>query len=166
MAWVRSEREAYRPRALPLSDEERSRLGGYFPREVLDRARVATVKGFENPEFFSVFATYGEPIPVDLRRASGLALVDTILMARAVGGASSRDRLLFHELVHLVQYQVLGLEAYIEGYVESWAENGRSYRSIPHESQAFELASRFSSGAEPFSVEREVRARFVARSDL
>ena len=90
-----------------------------------------------------------------------MALVDTILIARAASESSRRDRLLFHELVHLMQYELLGVEEYMEGYVDSWAENGRRYRDIPHEEQAFELAARFWSGDEPFSVEAEVRSRFA-----
>ncbi len=52
-------------------------------------------------------------------------------------GARTSPRLpiLFHELVHLVQCQMLGTERYLDGYVRSWAENGREYRSIAFEDQ-------------------------------
>ena len=160
--WIRAERERYRPLALALSEPERRMLAAYFSDETLDRARVLVVDGFENPEFFALFEKHGEPYPVDLTRASGLALVDTILLARTASQNARRGRVLFHELVHLEQYEVLGLEAYMESYVDSWAENGRDYRAIPHEAQAFELASRFGAGGAPFSVEAEVRSIFAA----
>jgi hypothetical protein len=163
--WIRSERERYRPEARPLSERDRQVLEAYFPDRVLDRAKVLVVRGFDNPGFFSVFDQRGEPYPIDLRRASALALVDTVLIAMSASEGSMRDRLLFHEMVHLVQYEVLGLEEYMEGYVDSWAKNGRRYRAIPHEQQAFELAARFArSRGEPFSVESEVRSRFDVAS--
>ncbi len=159
--WIRAERDRYHHLAEPLSEQERRALSPYFPQLMLGRARVLVVEGFDNPDFFSIFKESGEPYPVDLRRASAMALVDTILIVRTASESSLRDRLLFHELVHVMQYEVLGLDEYMEGYVDSWARNGGSYRDIPHEEQAFELASRFSSRGEPFSVETEVRSRFA-----
>lgn len=160
--WIRTERDLHRTNGVRISAVDRHRLAAYFPQDLLDRARVVTVEGFENPDFFSLFAEHGEPNPLDLRRARALALVDTILVARASSQGAQRGRLLFHELVHLMQYEVLGLEEYMAGYVESWAENGRRYRDISHEEQAFELAGRFASGEGPFSVEDEVRSRFTS----
>lgn len=162
--WIRAERDLHRSDGEQISEADRHRFGAYFPLDLLDRARVVTVEGFENPDFFSLFKEYGEPHPVDLRRARALALVDTIVVARASSRGAQRDRLLFHELVHLMQYEVLGLEQYMAGYVESWAENGRRYRDISHEKQAFELAARFASGSAPFSVEEEVRTRFESET--
>jgi len=159
--WIREERDRQYPRASPLDAEDRRRFSGFFPERILDRARVRVVGRFENPDFFSVFDRLGEPYPIDLRRASGLALIDTILVIRRAAAGRNRGELLFHELVHLVQYDVLGLEGYMDRYVDSWAENGRSYRQIPHERQAFELATRFRRSADDrFSVESAVRARF------
>ncbi|MCP4202800.1 MAG: hypothetical protein GY769_12810 [bacterium] len=161
VAWIRAQREHYRPRATPLSEEDRDKLSAYFSQQVLDRARVLVVRGFDNPGFFSVFEERGEPHPIDLRRASAMALVDTILVAKSAAGGPLRDRLLFHELVHMVQYELLGLEDYMDRYVDGWAQSGRDYREIPHERQAFDLAARFRrSAGDAFSVETEVRSRF------
>lgn len=158
--WARSERERFRPLAAPLPEPDRLALAAYFSPGLLDRARVLVVEGFDNPPFFAIFEEQDAAYPVDLRRASGLALVDTILIASKASTGARRDQLLFHELVHLVQYEVLGLERYMEGYVNGWAENGRDYRAIPHERQAYELARRYDNQSEPFSVEDEVRSLF------
>lgn len=155
--WIREQRDRYRPEGRPLTEEERRLVGSFFSESVLDRARIVILDRFENPDFFSVFDEAGLPYPLDLTRASGLALVDTILVSPRSQGSKT---LLFHELVHLAQYDFLGLEEYMEGYVDGWAEGGRSYRTIPHERQAFELASRFARGSEPFSVAEAVRAEF------
>jgi hypothetical protein len=159
--WIREQRERHHPHGAPLGRRERRLFSGYFPLRLLDAARVRVVERFENPAFFRIFEQANEAYPIDLREASGLALIDTILIARRANQPRSRDGLLFHELVHLVQYDVLGLEDYMELYVDSWLEGGRRYREILHEQQAYELAARFRrSDVRRFSVEAEVRARF------
>ncbi len=159
--WIREQRERHHPHGAPLGARERRLFTAYFPKRLLDAARVRVVERFENPDFFRIFEQANEPYPIDLRKASGLALIDTILIARRADRPGSRDGLLFHELVHLVQYDVLGLEAYMGLYVDSWLEGGRRYREILHERQAYELAARFRrSQSEVFSVEAEVRTYF------
>lgn len=159
-AWIRAERARYRPLATPLSEADRRRFSGYFPQELLAATWLVEVSGFENPEFFSIFEDAGEARPLDLRQASALALVDTIVITEEASASSSRDRVLFHELVHLVQYDAMGLAEYMRTYAESWAGNGRSYRAIRHEAQAFELATRFTAG-ERFWVPAQVDSRFA-----
>ena len=67
------------------------------------------------------------------------------------------DRLLFHELVHVVQYEKLGLEGFAAKYVRGFLSRG-SYEAIPLEINAYELDALFA--AEPtkvFLVEKEVQ---------
>lgn len=158
--WIAAERDRHYPHASALDERELGVLAPYFSEHVLAMARVRVLDGFENPDFFSVFEDAGSPYPIDLRRASGLALIDTILIASSTS-RRSRPLILFHELVHVVQYDVLGLEDYMERYVEGWVESGQRYREIPHEIQAYELTRRFrDSDASVFSVEAEVRSLF------
>jgi hypothetical protein len=72
--------------------------------------------------------------------------------------------LLFHELVHAVQYKHLGLRGFADRYVGGFLSGG-SYEAIPLEKQAYELEARFA--ADPrtaFSVEEDVTRRI--RLDL
>jgi hypothetical protein len=55
--------------------------------------------------------------------------------------------------------------AYMKKYVLGWAENGFSYRAIPHEAQAFALADRFRRGEGAFSVAVEVARLFPPTVD-
>lgn len=163
-AWVRSERDRLRPRGRPLAAAERRALAEFFPPALLAAARVVRVDGFENPGFFDVLVAGGDPLPLDLRHASALALIDTIAVAGdRAGSRRGWHALLFHELVHLAQYRALGLDRYFERYVGSWARAGFDYRAIAQEAQAYELAARYA--ARPgavFSVAREVERRFGA----
>lgn len=66
--------------------------------------------------------------------------------------------LLFHELVHVVQYSLLGLDSFVEQYVLGWVQSGGTYEHIPLERLAFDLEGRYTSQAHVFfSVEVEVR---------
>ena len=66
------------------------------------------------------------------------------------------DRLLFHELVHVVQYEKLGLEGFASKYVRGFLSGG-SYDGIPLEMNAYELDARFAGAPEKvFSVADEV----------
>lgn len=162
-AWVESERNRHRPHAHPLSADQRQAMAGFFSKQILDTTRIRRVAEIQNPEFFSIFRDAGEPYPIDFRRASGLSLLDTVLVTeeRTRGGAGSWLGLLFHELVHVAQDRFLGPGRYMENYVRGWAENGRLYRSIPAEAQAYDLAARYRRNPmTTFSVEEEVRKRF------
>jgi hypothetical protein len=162
-AWISEQRDLHRPLARRLDGDERRALAGFFETELLDAARVRFVERIENPGFYSMFVESGRPIPIDFSGATGLAVMDTVLIveSRARPGAPSWLPLLFHELVHVAQYRHLGLEPCAEEYVRGWVEGGFSYRAIPMEIQAYELAARFGRApGDAFSVSTAVRSRF------
>jgi hypothetical protein len=67
--------------------------------------------------------------------------------------------LLFHELVHCVQYTHLGLEGFAEHYVRGFLDGGL-HEEIPLEKQAYELEARFNADPDArFSVEADVLRR-------
>ena len=67
------------------------------------------------------------------------------------------DALLFHELVHVVQYAQMGVKEFAARYVNGFIQGG-SYQEIPLEKNAYALEGRFSQNtSEQFSVDDEVR---------
>ena len=87
----------------------------------------------------------------------GLMLVDTILISQAVPPADPL-RLMFHELVHAVQYEILGLDEFSRQYVRGIVEGEFDYYRIPLEVIAYDLDRRFSDNpGAAFSVLDEVR---------
>ena len=64
---------------------------------------------------------------------------------------------LFHELVHAVQYDLLGPEKFVELYLLGWINQGFNYAAIPLEMDAYDLQNRYEADpASPFPVEDEV----------
>jgi hypothetical protein len=155
--WTASQREAFAPTSDPISQEDRSVLWHYFGHGVLQSSRLAWVDEIANPDFYTTFERAGLSIPLDFRLMTAITFVDTIVISRSqFEGPATWRPLLFHELVHAVQYRVLGLDRFVSAYVEGWARNGFFYESIPLERMAYELQGRFDLAAQPFSVESEV----------
>jgi len=155
--WIAGRRDSFQATSDPLSPEDRLVLRTHFGHNVLNRARVAWVDEIANPDFYSAPELAEVGIPLDFRQMSGITFLDTIVLSRSRGGGPARRRpLLFHELVHFVQYRILGLDRFVSEYVEGWARNGRSYEAIPLERMAYEMQDRFERAAGRFSVEQEV----------
>ena len=75
------------------------------------------------------------------------------------------DALLFHELVHAVQYAQLGATEFASRYVNGFIKGG-SYEKIPLEKNAYELEARFSKDkAAAFSVADAVK-KWIADDKL
>ena len=159
--WVRAQRDLHRPTARPLSATEKAAFVGFFDTQTLDSARIKTVPVIQNPEFYNQLTTLGVRIPLDFTGMSGIAFEDTILLSTTqTSGDAPSASFLFHELVHVVQYETLGLHAFVQQYIQGWAQNGFQYAAIPLERDAYELQSRYESQPQQaFSVSAEVRRR-------
>jgi len=143
--WVESQRGIHRPDSRVLSESERTELARFFEPETLNRARIRAVSMIERPGFFTILGDKGKADMLQtFNRMAGIAFADTIVVSRSQMPVRSQLLpLLFHELVHVVQYEVLGLRAFVELYVSGWAETGFSYHSIPLERDAYELQEQY-----------------------
>lgn len=75
-------------------------------------------------------------------------------------------RLIFHELVHVVQYDILHMDAFIDMYLREWAAAGYRYRAIGLEEDAYAIESRYAAAPlQRFSVREEVERRLKGRAD-
>jgi hypothetical protein len=159
--WVKSQRDRYRPVAHALSEEERLALSGFFAPEILGRARITIVPVIENPRFYWDLERVGVPAPIDFREMTGITFDGTIVVSQAQFPLPSHwTSLVFHEMVHVVQYQLLGVDEFVGQYVRGWAQNGFDYYSIPLERDAYELQACFDAApGEVFSVAEEVASR-------
>lgn len=141
-AWVRNRRNRYRPQGLPLAPPDIAWLSAFFDPQLLARVRICR-------------ATL--PVP----HFAGITYGDTILIAPgAPGSGHAWRRLLFHELVHVVQYEVLGLDGFVNRYLRGWAAAGYQYRAIALEEDAYAIEAMFSADpGRPFPVREEVERR-------
>lgn len=138
-------------RAAPLSADEIGSLDEYFKPIDLGRVRVVVADPLPitEPPFSNVLRSLGFDFP-------SVALTAAITFDDVV---ASRERMsssiLFHELVHVVQYRLLGVSGFAEQYVRGFLESG-SYHKIPLEVCAFTLERRAMREGRSFCVERAV----------
>ena len=128
-----------------------ARLQQYFEPVDLERVRIVQCDPLPIPEppFSGVIRRLGFDYP-------GMATAEGITFDHVIALRSWSDNLLFHELVHVVQYRLLGVDAFARLYVRGFLLEG-DYHRIPLEACAYELERRFDLGGSPFRVESEVK---------
>lgn len=143
-AWVRNRRARYHPAGECLSPADIDLLTPFHDAELLAGVRVCRV-------------------PLHLGRIAGITYGDTILIVPdAPRNGRPWEQLLFHEMVHVVQYDVLGIDGFIDRYLRGWAAGGCRYRAIPLEEDAYAIEAMFTAGRRrPFSVREEVERRLA-----
>jgi hypothetical protein len=155
--YIDRQRQTHRGWPVPLNAGQKAAMQPFFPASTLESARVLVLTGerVSNPPFYGALAQMGfkpETLP-DFSLMAAITFVDTVVSHEPL-----TDRLLFHELVHVVQYEKLGLAEFAAKYARGFLSGG-SYEAIPLEVNAYELEARFAAEpAMPFSVEAEVRA--------
>jgi hypothetical protein len=157
--WIKEQRHAFRPRGRKLPESTIAQFSPFFEEPLLHQVRLVMVPALENPGFLeayrSTFADKGLPL-LDFTEFSGITYIDTILLVDEFPGADPDDTL-FHELVHAVQYEILGPEKFVELYLMGWINQGFNYAAIPLEMDTYELQNRFEADPDnPFSVKDEV----------
>lgn len=145
-AWVRNRRRRYHSQGEPISPADTGWLCRFFEPELLARVHLCR-------------------IPLHLGRIAGITYGDTILVDHhAPASGPSWDRLVFHELVHVVQYDILGVDTFIDQYLRGWAAAGYRYAGIPLEQDAYAIEAMFTSDrSRVFSVREEVERRLSVR---
>ena len=161
--WIESQRAQHRVHADPLPDTTLAALSGFFEKGTLDRTRIRHVPSIENPPFYKEFEEAGEAFPLDFTVWAAITFGDVILVnGEQVPGPPSHS-VVFHEMVHVVQYDELGIHEFARRYVTPFVQSRFNYMSIPLESVAFDLQGRFKErSGDPFSAEEEIRSRISA----
>lgn len=150
--WISQTLNAAEDDQMPLSRDLLKSLSNYFPMEFLNQARVIPVDRCPSVPLsemgFSGFKEFEQQI------ARGITFRNCYFVEKF----SERDASLhFHELVHTVQWQILGEEAFILTYVAGLLSNG--YRNSPLEEMAFSLQNRFERSNEKFDTPKEIKSR-------
>ena len=153
--YILAQRERFAARCEPLTKAQALAMAGFFPDAVIASVRVGVLKDerIENPAFYKNLREWGIDTALDFEDMAAITLVDIV-----VSHVPFYDQLLFHELVHVMQYRKFGVDEFARRYVHGFLTGG-SYERIPLEVQAYELDGRF--GLDPqklFSVEKQLES--------
>jgi hypothetical protein len=135
--FIEEQRKTHAPASRALSSAERTPLAVHFSGDVLDQVRLTRVKHLQNPPFYAELEQMGFQNLPQFRRMAAVTFIDVI-----VAQVDFTSSLLFHELVHVVQYRELGVKKFAELYVRGFLETGE-YLSIPLERVAYHLEGLF-----------------------
>lgn len=152
--WLWLMRRKYGRASRCLADQERAELHGYFSSDTLDRVRIS-----EEHEIRSVLPDWAPRWIADLDPLSrfapaGITLGDLVVLGGGQTKAADQISVIFHELVHVVQFDEIGTRCFCARYLEQWGRGG--YHAIDLERQAYAMQARFDTG-ESFDAERAVR---------
>ena len=152
-AYIAEQRAAFGKNAQPISPEHSLQMKAFFPADVLSAVRVVRGRAPE-PGFYTLARMMGIRNVPSFSEMAGITFEDIVVHVEPLS-----LQLLFHELVHAVQYKHLGLRGFSSRYVRGFLSGG-SYEEIPLEKQAYELEGRFAANpAATFSVEDDVKQR-------
>jgi hypothetical protein len=156
IAWMQEQREAFLPSSLPLTEEQKAHLRLFFSTEILDRLRIAeaskTGQIIPYPPFYEKVRAGGARVVPDAAHMTAMPFIDV-----AVFNRKPTLRIVFHTLVHVAQFAIVGVGKVMQGYFEALNESGM-WMVAPYEEQAYQLDARYTlSPKEAFSVESEVR---------
>ena len=121
--YIESQRETYRKKATPLNTNQKEVMAPFFPQSVLDSARVIVLNDerVSNPPFYGELVQIGFPpdsLP-DFAEMRAITFVDMIVSQGPI-----TTQTFFHELVHEVQYENLGVPDFAAKYVKGFLTGG------------------------------------------
>ena len=154
VAWyIRYQRDRLRDKGTALSADTKARLRTYFVATDLDRVRILETDRL--PIAALPFRRTARRIGLDVLDPAQIAAItfDHVIAAQQ----PLRPGLLFHELVHVVQFRLLGVTRFARLYTRGFLSTG-SYAGIPLERCARDLERRFETDLVPFDVASEVAA--------
>jgi hypothetical protein len=142
VTWIESTIKENQDQAVSVSSLNYPRLVKALPPDLLSRARVVVVKG-QVP--FPPLSRMGLP---------GITYKDTFFLNHL---RQQQESLYFHELVHVIQWERLGVNNFLLTYGAGLMRFG--YRDSPLEEMAFSLQTEFERGILPPDVVKVIKQR-------
>jgi hypothetical protein len=149
MAWIEGVLHAHAGQAQPVVAKGFTRLPLYFRRERLASAKYVVVDRVPMPPLTALgLSQFAEFEHAD---NSGVTYLDTYFVRR---NRAHDERLHFHELIHVIQWGLLGPERFLASYAAGLETFG--YRNSPLEVMAFDAEELFARSTAIFDAEKLV----------
>ena len=153
--WIQATLDAHAGSARPVASFQFPRLPRYFSEQLLSTTSVVLADRLPIPPLsgwgLSEFASFEQ------QSMDAITYLDMYFVKPS---AATDESVHFHELVHVIQWQVLGPKNFLLLYAAGLAERG--YMECPLEAMAFAHQRRFDVDWPSYSVEAEVRKQTLA----
>jgi hypothetical protein len=146
-AWIGDLLERHQHAAKSVASFGFKRLPDYFTKETLERARVVLLDAVPKPPL----AAWGLAAMADFeaQEDDGITFENLYFLKHS---CTLDESLHLHELIHTIQWQVLGIEQFLLAYAQGHLASG-GYAANPLERIAFDLQGRFQQSEVTFNVE-------------
>jgi hypothetical protein len=152
MGWIQQTLADHKSKARMVASLGFKRLSQYFSPELLAYAKVIYVDVVPTPPLSKIGLNQFSDF--ENMKADGITYLDTFFARQEV----QRDEPLhFHELVHVVQWKLLGAKPFVAAYADGLERFG--YRNSPLEVMAYDAQAAFEKSSQPFDVEKLVKSR-------
>jgi hypothetical protein len=143
--WLRTTLAVHAGAARTVASRAFPRLPLYFTADTLASAKVVLVDRLPFPPLSS----WGLTRFADFERGNfeGITYLDTFFLRRA---HSRNEAMHFHELIHVIQWQILGPERFVHSYADGLEHFG--YRQSPLELMAYDAEAAFATSTEGFDA--------------
>ena len=147
--WIEKLLEDNKEQAIPVISLNFPRLQKVFASDLLEKAKVVVVTGqVPFPPLPPALSSMGLPDFAQMGNASvaGVTYKDTFF----VNNLHQTERIYFHELVHVVQWERLGVDNFLLAYVAGLMQFG--YQDSPLEQMAYSLQEDFENDRLPNGI--------------
>jgi len=155
MGWIQRTLVAHEKLARPVTSKNFRRLPLYFSHAQLEAAKFVAVDRIPLPPLSSMGLRRFKEF--ELGDYDGITYLDTYFLKRPVADDES---LHFHELIHVVQWRLLGAEFFLAMYAGGLEKFG--YHNSPLERMAYDAQERFDRSTAVFDAEKFVSDRLSA----
>jgi hypothetical protein len=147
--WVRQTLAIHQLNAKAVASRGFPRLPHYFSGELLGSTKYVVVERVPMPPL----STIGLHRFAEFEKADydGITYLDTFFVKNR---SARSERLYFHELIHAVQWRLLGPERFLAAYATGLETFG--YRESPLERMAYDAEMEFVRSSEAFDAEKLV----------
>jgi hypothetical protein len=153
--WIDTVLSAYAREARPIVSYRFPRLAAFYSRRLLSSARVVEVARVPFPPLRRLGIT--QLARLERGSYAGLTLGDTYFIR---SDAAQDESVHAHELVHVIQWQLLGRETFLKSYAAGVLRCG--YRDSPLEAMAYRLQDEFEAGGAGGDFEARIRAELAS----
>jgi hypothetical protein len=151
-AWIQKTLDFYEKNAKPVASMHFVRLPLYFDPSLLQTAKFIAIDRLPMPPLsamgLSRFAVFEQG------DFNGITYLDRYFIKQAV---ETQEAVHFHELIHVIQWRLLGPEGFLRAYANGLEEFG--YESSPLEKMAYDAEASFKRSFAIFDAEKFVAER-------
>jgi hypothetical protein len=155
-AWIQKTLAEHARMAKPVASFGFNRLPDYYDAQLLASSKVVVVSRVPVPPLSTMrLDRFSDFEQMD---AAGITYLDTYFVRADHALIESFH---FHELVHVIQWRLLGPERFLALYADGLERFG--YRNSPLEVMAYDFEERFNLETQPFNVEAEAHDQTLQR---